>query len=199
MILMWGVLGLVNESQAANIYVDQTLSSDCTSGTYSIANRNCNGADGRAYNTIQEAVNAMNGGDDIYIRGGTYTLGSGGTEGVTHIGLENAPDGTAENKCSLQSYPGEWAIIDGNDNQLKNEACVGDIYDDSYNIAYWIFERFEITDCSFSGGSYGMVVNGRNNAFRYLYFHDITTNLACTVADNPAALIFCTTGEVLLL
>lgn len=63
------------QSFAANIYVDQTLSSDCTSGNYSVANRVCNGPDGKAYNTIQKAIDTMSVGDSIFMRGGTYLVG----------------------------------------------------------------------------------------------------------------------------
>jgi hypothetical protein len=166
MILMWGVLGLVNESQAANIYVDQTLSSDCTSGTYSIANRNCNGADGRAYNTIQEAVNAMNGGDDIYIRGGTY---------YENVNTPTGKDGTAENYSSIQSYLGEWAVIDGGHNQRCTLGRVSESGTYS-NTGYWKFEGLEITGGSgiFSGYSIGggICLGGGPFIIRYNYIHD---------------------------
>ena len=56
-------------SYGAVIFVDKNLSSNCLSGNYSIAGRNCSGADGNAYSTIQSALNSMNGGDDIYMRG----------------------------------------------------------------------------------------------------------------------------------
>ena len=44
---------------AANIYVDKTLSANCTSGNYSTQSRTCSGSDGKAYTTIQQAVNNM--------------------------------------------------------------------------------------------------------------------------------------------
>lgn len=62
-------------ADAANIYVDGTLGADCTSGNYSTSARTCTGSNGNAYNTIQAAVTAMSGGDDIYLRGGTYQEG----------------------------------------------------------------------------------------------------------------------------
>lgn len=84
---------------AADIFVDNTLTEDCTSGNYSITNRNCTGSDGDAYRRIAGvrggngtvivsspgAVDVMNGGDDIYIRGGTYY------ESDIHLAGGNSP------------------------------------------------------------------------------------------------------------
>jgi hypothetical protein len=161
---------LVNESQAANIYVDWQLSSDCTSGTYSIANRNCNGADGRAYNTIQEAVNAMNGGDDIYIRGDhTYN---------ECVLLPHDKDGTAPDWSSIQSYHDEWAVIDCNGGA---ETALGRRDSGSgigYEMKYWKIERLEVTggcEGRASPGA-GIDLDGGPFIIRYCYIHDNKCN-----------------------
>ena len=61
------LLFLSSNIYAANIYVDKTLSSNCTSGNYSTSNRNCSGNDGNAYRTIQAAIDAMSPGDHIFM------------------------------------------------------------------------------------------------------------------------------------
>lgn len=60
------------EAEAATIYVDAGLASDCTSGNYSTTNRTCSGSSGNAYNDFQEACSAATASDDITIRSGVY-------------------------------------------------------------------------------------------------------------------------------
>lgn len=89
---------------AATRYTDGNLGADCTSGNYSIANRNCTGSDGNAYNTIQEGENVLAAGDTLFIRSGTYTesptLGSNG-------------NGTSSARTVIAGYPSERPIIRG--------------------------------------------------------------------------------------
>lgn len=61
---------------AATRYVDGNLGANCTSSNYSIANRDCSGTDGNAYQTVSEGVSATAAGDTLYIRGGNYTTAS---------------------------------------------------------------------------------------------------------------------------
>ena len=75
-------------------YVDGQMSGNCTSGNYSIANRNCTGSDGNAYGTatgLQAAANVSTGGDTIYVRSflGVYT-GSGSYNSVANISGSSA-------------------------------------------------------------------------------------------------------------
>ena len=167
---------------AANIYVDKTLSSSCNAGNYSTTNRSCNGSAGNAYKTIQQAVDNMNASDDIFIRGGTYyenVLLSGST----------APNGTANNYASMQSYPGEWAIIDG---QNKAQYTIGKIRsgrDSGNDLAYWKFERLGITGGTTgnSDGGAGLYISGGPFIIRYNYIHD---NLAPNSAgNNPGGIV----------
>ena len=58
-------------SLGREIFVDNQLADDCI-GNYSIANRDCSGSDGDAYNTPQEAADIVNPGDIVYFRAGTY-------------------------------------------------------------------------------------------------------------------------------
>lgn len=71
--LLLSALLLASPAFATTRYVDGNLGADCTSGNYSIASRNCSGANGNAYNTLIEGLNVTTGGDTLYLRAGTYT------------------------------------------------------------------------------------------------------------------------------
>jgi hypothetical protein len=163
---------------ATNIYVD----ADCTGNPetdYDPAGNSCSGGSDTVYSTVANAVAAMSGGDDIYIRGGTYN------EGCIYISGNDS--GTAENYSSIQSYPGEWAIIDGE----RDCDCVAKsvfAMNASPQLQYFKFERLEITGGGLSGGS-GVTAAGiylydvNNVVVRYCYIHD---NLADDGTENPA-------------
>lgn len=74
-------LAIAAHGHAATIYIDASMVGDCTSGNYSIANRNCTGSDGRGYNDIAAARAASANGDTIYLRAGTHAANTGG-EGI---------------------------------------------------------------------------------------------------------------------
>ena len=100
-LLLTLVLLVPNIVLAATYYTDGTLSSDCTSSDYSIANRTCTGSDGNGYNTIQEAVNvATTAGDMVKVRTGTYA------EAVSMT-----TSGTTNTYITLQGYSAETATI----------------------------------------------------------------------------------------
>ena len=166
-------------ASAANIFVDSTLSSDCTSGGYSIASRDCSGSAGNGYNTISEAVSAMSAGDHIVIRGGTYQEcvalspsdnGSSWDEGYYN---KIVSCGTGEG-CSSN----EWAVIDGNTSCTgwSNEVLgyASDNVSGSSSLKYWWFERLEIKNGGYTGESNGpgLWINGGPFKVRYCYIHD---------------------------
>ena len=91
-------------ASATTIYVDGGLASDCLSGQYSIAGRNASGSDGDAYNTIQKAIDVVDPGDVVIVRGGTYY--------PTAITVFRR-DGTSADYIELKSYPGEVPVING--------------------------------------------------------------------------------------
>ncbi len=177
--------GLSVSSWAKNIYVDQ----DCGNGitTYNPAADSCSGGSDVSYSTIKNAISAMNGGDDIFLRGGTY---------YEHdIYVPSSKSGTASNWSSLQSYPGEWAKIDGQWQCSTNPRAV--IYNttyaehDSFDAAnYWLFERIEIT-----GGGYNAVLAEQTGhgiywsfgpwTIRYSYVHD---NIGPWTNENPTGI-----------
>ncbi len=91
-------------ASAATIYVDGDLASDCLSGEYSIANRDASGSDGIAYNTIQKALDVVDPGDVVIVRGGTYY--------PTAMTVFRR-DGTSGAYIELKSYPSEAPVING--------------------------------------------------------------------------------------
>jgi hypothetical protein len=97
-IMFFGIFGLAKISlAAAAYYADGILVTDCTTGNYSIANRTCTGSDGKAYNTIQEAVNAATTpGDTVYVRAGTYV-----------VTVTSAASGTDGNNITIRAYGNE--------------------------------------------------------------------------------------------
>lgn len=159
---------------SANIYVDSTIGSNITNGTYSAANRNASGSDGNAYRTIQDALNAMSGMDDIYIRQGTYREGS--------ITIPLGRDGIATDYSSIQSYPGEWAVLDGSggsESYVIGFTCYDK--DGKNQHQYWRFERLEIRN----GVNEGLFVSGGPFIVRYNYIHD---NISGSGGANPGGI-----------
>jgi len=136
---------------------------------------------GTGYNTIAAAVAAVATGDTIYMRGGTYN--------EHDITIPNDVEGPAW--TTLCSYPGEWAILDGND--VQDAAITHTPGFEEYQkrnltnqTSYWKFERFEITEYAaafwFSGGP---------QWYRYLYIHDC-------ISDTPlSAGIWITDGQTI--
>ena len=162
--------------QGADIYVDKTLSGNC-SGNYSIANRTCSGSDGDAYTTVQTAVTAMSGGDDIFIRGGTY---------YENVFIAQSKDGSSNNYSSIQSYPGEWAIINGQNNAgyTLGHRDTGSLGRNDRH--YWLFQRLEITGgTNGTDGGYGIGINGDHFIVRYCFVHD---NFATSGSENPGGI-----------
>jgi hypothetical protein len=174
---------------AANIYVDNTLSSDCTSGNYSITNRDCSGSGGNAYNTIQEAVDVVTAGDTIYMRGGTYN---------EHISIPNGKQGSEDAWITLTSYPKEWAKIDpGHDIGSGYGAYVIRYKAGGHRScpAYWIFSNFEVTGggpATNTGDGGGILLDtGHHIIFQYLYIHDNHAG----PSNNPAGIALFTDGQ----
>jgi len=154
---------------AANIYADNTLSENC-SGNYSVEARRCSGSDGKAFRTIQAAINGSAVGDVIYMRDGTYREIS--------IDIPESKNGTAwteGNFTTLRSYPGEWAKIDAtgltatgglNSGVIVHAEGFGTGSDSQYT-EYWKLSNFEVT-----GGGAGISIKCRHVKMHYLYIHD---------------------------
>lgn len=178
---------------AANIYVDQTLAADCKTNNYSTTNRLCNGSDGNAYRTIQDAINNMAVGDTIMMRGGAYLVQNLAGDEAVHIPVaKNGDSWAAGHFNTLKSFPGEWAKIDGQGNASVTGVVLGLYSHDKQGIddlKYWVFEKFEVTGgtkIAANGGEGSAVwANGGPNKFRYLYIHD---NWTTNQSENPVGL-----------
>lgn len=83
------------------LYVDGSLPTSCSGATYSIANRDCTGTDGRGYRTGQAAVMVAVPGDTILMRGGVYP------DGIT-ISKNNS--GRPDAYKTIKAFPGERVI-----------------------------------------------------------------------------------------
>jgi hypothetical protein len=105
-------------AKAVTRYADNALKSDCTNGTYSVANRNCNagGKDGDAYTTIEGAASGLSGpGAVIEVRGSAtvYT----GTGEHSAINIAALPRGAAGNHLTIRGRSGENTRLRGLDGQ----------------------------------------------------------------------------------
>jgi parallel beta-helix repeat protein len=156
---------------AETIYVDNTLSSDCLDGEYSIENRNNSGNDGNAYTSIIEAANVAGPGDTVLIRAGIYNAQNGHHENDVlwpkHSGSQQSPivfkPYNQEEVIlgdSIVSYPNDnWASIARGVISMRN---VKHIEIDGLiirNVAGWFFARncshITVRNCLFENGLYG--------------------------------------------
>jgi len=203
LLVLVSLIILDNQSvDATTLYADNTMNTNCTTGNYSILNRLCNGSDGKGYKSIKEALLAMNTGDTILIRGGLYQEG--------HIRINYLKSGSSWNAGqfnTIKSYPGEWAILDGQNgggtggfdgikvgSNAQSECVLGhSIYPSAGqgHMKYWKFENLEIKNGATADGQYAAGFWGTAGPFifRNCYIHD---NLADIMANNPAGL----TGHV---
>jgi hypothetical protein len=167
MIILLFILCTTTSAIGATRYVDATAGA--CSGNYSIANRNCTGSDGTSYATVQAAASAVSIGDVIKIRGGTYT------ESILLPNV-NGTAWTTGNYITMESYDGEWAII-----QCPLATNIG-IYRKNGSsqappdvpTAYWKFERLEIKSCGI-----GMLFDAGPIWIRYCYIHDNIYSGSC--------------------
>jgi hypothetical protein len=129
------LIALLNPLSAlATILVyDPLLVSNCTSGNYSAEAHDCSGVIGEnGYNNHQTAINALVPGDTYRMRGGTHNI-------QLDFQLGNKT-GTAGAYITVESYPGETAILkysDASDNSYGAVKARG-------NRGYFIFQDFKI-------------------------------------------------------
>lgn len=107
-ILFFGFFSLAHGASAKTFYLDGNLSSNCTSGNYSIANRDCSGSDGDVYNNLADVITALAGGDTLYIRAGSYTRT---TNNLALGSLHITASGTAPQHTVISAYTGEQPVI----------------------------------------------------------------------------------------
>jgi hypothetical protein len=137
------------------------------------------GAIGAPLATIAHALEHItdaNGGWNIILRDGMYN--------EHDINITASKTGTSGAWNTLRSYPGEWAIIDGERNCQTTMHPV--IYNNGYYVTsgdptdyaqYWKFERLGITGGGLSGG-------GNIPAFGIYWVHGPMTVRYCEIYDN---------------
>lgn len=159
----------------ANFYVDGgTVESDATwSGidgeSYTSTHPNFPGA-GVGYSTITSAVANISGGDDVYIRSGTYN--------EHDIYIDES--GSADNYTVITSFPTEWSVVDG-DRSCTSTNARG-VFIVAGSQGYIKFDQLEIMGGGFTGvGGVGFDKPGGIVAWNDV--HHITVR-ACYLHDN---------------
>ena len=72
-LIIFLMMALSELGLCTTIYVDGRLPSNCTNGTYDLGTRSCgNGTNGKAFNSVVNAILQATAGDTIYIREGNY-------------------------------------------------------------------------------------------------------------------------------
>ena len=175
------------------LYVDNRLTHNCASYDPQAGRGDaaCGTGSSRAYRKIQDAINAMNTGDTIYIRGGAYHETNPSTNCMIDIPTSKNGDSWQEGHYStLASYPGEWAVIDGQSSAPKG-VVLGHKGMSDYNdeLHYWKFELLEITGGCSPGdddqGGAALWLPGGPFIVRFCYFHD---NWDDSELNNPSAI-----------
>jgi len=182
---------------AGTAYIDPTLS--VTSHAYNHLTREATGGTDTAFTSLQKSIDTMPAASTHVLRGGTHV------SKYTWINpTKNGSSWTAGNFNCIKSYPGEWAVIDGQ-NQVNDwkyspggkaavigNYCIG--YQTSCWLRFWKFERLEITNGRTANPTFdtvnkdyaaGFFGNKGPFWFTHCYIHD---NLAVTEHSNPGGL-----------
>ncbi len=156
---------------STTVFVDQTLAAACSARTYSVAARDCTGSDGAGYPSIEEAFVAMQVGEAVLLRGGTYMENYGTTSQPTAMAVPTSKNGTSWSPGEynvVRSFPGEWAILDGNGQYFTFGLGAPSWNSGSYTLRYWVFENLEIR----GGSTGGIGVHEGPVVIRNCYIHD---------------------------
>lgn len=166
------------------LYVDSQLSSNCTTGNYSIANRSCNGTDGNAYRTLAGGVGGIQSGDTLYIRAGTYNENSSTvpqfgnyTSAVlisgyaSEIPVINNPDNTgATDTFSLSWYTNNLSIKNLKFTGVRNQGTNGVRGIHIGNASSSGTGTLLIENCQFDGVSHAHIKGSWNMTIRKCVF-----------------------------
>jgi len=161
------------------IYVDLLLFANHgvhATSTYDTATRSNTGGDAKCWDSVKNAIGNMTAGDLIQMRGGIYQQGAIDIPPSKNAGTRNGFDTLWS---GIESYPGEWAILDGQNTIAYTgdpKGVLGHYCGSTYECEtkYWTFQRFEIRN----GRSYddkqaiGLYVSGGPYIARYLIFRN---------------------------
>ncbi len=153
-----------------DIYVDNTLASDCLS-TYSPATRACGAGSDSAYRSIANAMDAVNAdpgdapGKTIAIRSGTYN-------DVIRPQVSGSPGAP----IAIKNYADEVVTI--TDSPYLDAEAWGDYDGYRWGIYAWSVGYITIEGIVFDnpGNGWGRFVNSNNIIVKHCTFHDAPTN-----------------------
>jgi len=154
--------------QGRTLYVDNTLTNNCLSGNYSVANRNGSGQDGNAYTNLQAAADVTIPGDLVSVRGGTFT--NPVVTGVYNYQLKISRSGTATQPIRYEVYPGESVLLWGHgfiDQDLNGDGKAdGPIYGKREYLIYSLADYIQLKGFEVANSEYYGINTGGN--FNYL-------------------------------
>lgn len=84
------------------VFVDSSISIDCSTGDYDWPTRSCSGMMGSAFQTLQAALDQALPGDYVFVRGGVY-----------NETIRFNRSGRADTPIRIVGFPGEEVVIDG--------------------------------------------------------------------------------------
>ncbi len=116
LIPLLGVFLNISPAVAATrtVYVDKSLSGNCSNGTYSITARACTGSDGDGFTAINPALAAVTHGDTILVRSGTYRENDC-CAGSSHVGFR------IEKSITFKAYNNETVILTYDPNNIPRD------------------------------------------------------------------------------
>ncbi|PYU39536.1 MAG: hypothetical protein DMG54_26565 [Acidobacteria bacterium] len=144
------------------------------------------GSSGSPWRTIQQAANAAQPGDTIYVYGGTYN------EAVTI----NVSGNSSAGYITFRSYPGQTAIVDGTGVPVNGQTGLINIQ----NQNYLVVSGFEIRNYSTSSTAnvpIGIYVTGADSYIQILnnHIHNIKTSAAGCNANALGIAVYGTNGS----
>ncbi|MBN1604629.1 MAG: hypothetical protein JW915_23675 [Chitinispirillaceae bacterium] len=177
--------GVIN---AKTCYVDSALDATYTK-TYDTATQASTGGNQICFKALQSALDSMKIGwyTNAYLRKGTY-YSTGAVDSMFKLKYDGTTWEDPDSFFSLQSYPGEWAILDG-ENKIKTGGLYAVIGFPTER-KFWELKRIEIRNGGSGGGTSGTDARGFAGnrgpfKFRYCYIHD---NLCATAANIPVGI-----------
>jgi chitodextrinase len=162
-VLLLGTSSLVTATQAATYYVSPS-GSDASSGTLAAP-----------FATLQRAVNLVNPGDTIYMRGGTYLL--------SDSGVQTSRSGSNGSYISVFNYPGETPVLDGINITTSYRSAIA-----LTDASWWHIRGLEIKNAA-AHGIYLIGASSNNIIERNVTHHNVRIQLSgcgISVVDTGA-------------
>jgi len=135
------------------------------------------GVVGVGYDQIEDALDAQTPGDDIFIREGNYIpegrYGQSNLNSADFYINYSTASGTALDHSSIQSFPGEWAVLEGSVIMPVVLGHRNQDKDGSFRIHHYDIFRLGIDCNGYQSGRWGgIVINGYENRVRYNHIYE---------------------------